>query len=128
MIDLSTEFAGLRLKNPIVAASSGLTRNLKTIKDLEAAGVAAIVLKSLFEEQIEAEMSQMMSPMDYPEAADYINAYVQSNEISKHLDFLREVKREVAIPVIASINCFRSDSWVDFAKHPIVIQLFNIIC
>ena len=100
MIDLSTEFAGLRLKNPIVAASSGLTRNLKTIKDLEAAGVAAIVLKSLFEEQIEAEMSQMMSPMDYPEAADYINAYVQSNEISKHLDFLREVKREVAIPVI----------------------------
>lgn len=117
MIDLSTEFAGLHLKNPIVAASSGLTRNLKTIKDLEAAGVAAIVLKSLFEEQIEAEMSQMMSPMDYPEAADYINAYVQSNEISKHLDFLREVKREVAIPVIASINCFRSDSWVDFAKQ-----------
>ncbi|WP_373815045.1 dihydroorotate dehydrogenase-like protein [Porphyromonas loveana] len=117
MIDLTTEYAGLRLKNPIVVASSGLTRNLRTIKELEAAGAAAVVLKSLFEEQIEAEMSQIMSPTDYPEAADYINAYVQSNEISKHLDFLREVKQEVSIPVIASINCFRSDSWVDFAKQ-----------
>lgn len=117
MIDLSTEFAGLKLKNPIIAASSGLTRQLKTIKELEAAGVSAIVLKSLFEEQIEAQMSQMISTADYPEAADYINTYVQSNEISLHLDYIREVKRETSIPVIVSINCFRSDSWVEFAKQ-----------
>ena len=53
MISLETNFAGLRLKNPLIAASSGLTNSLKKIKEIEEAGVGAIVLKSLFEEQIE---------------------------------------------------------------------------
>ncbi len=117
MMDLSTNYAGLKLKNPIIAASSGLTRQMNTLKKLEEAGVAAVVLKSIFEEQIEAETEQMIAPHDFPGAEDYIATYVKSNEISTQLDFIRQAKAELSIPVIASINCFRSDSWVSYAKH-----------
>lgn len=116
MIDLTTDFAGLKLKSPIIAGSSGLTRNLSKIKELAEARVGAVVLKSLFEEQIEMQGATMMDMSDYPEAADYISNYVKSDELSKYLEFIAEVKREVSIPVIASINCYKSDSWVDFAK------------
>ncbi|SUB78290.1 dihydroorotate dehydrogenase-like protein [Porphyromonas macacae] len=116
MIDLTTNFAGLRLSNPVIAGSSGLTRNLSKIKELTDAGIGAVVLKSLFEEQIEMQGANLLDLSNYPEAADYISNYVKSDEINNYLNFIREVKREVSIPVIASINCYKSDSWVSFAK------------
>lgn len=116
MTTLSTEFAGLQLKSPIIAGSSGLTRSLSKIKEFAAAGAGAVVLKSLFEEQIEMQGVGMLELTDYPEAADYISNYLRNDEIGKYLDFVKEVKREVEIPVIASINCYKSDSWVSFAK------------
>lgn len=116
MIDLTTNFAGLRLSNPVIAGSSGLTRNLSKIKELTDAGIGAVVLKSLFEEQIEMQGANLLDLSNYPEAADYISNYVKGDEINNYLNFIREVKREVSIPVIASINCYKSDSWVSFAK------------
>lgn len=116
MVNLQTTFAGLTLKNPFIAASSGLTNSLSKIKELDKAGIGAVVLKSLFEEQIENHTEKLTQISDYPEAADYINAYIQMNHVEKYLDLIRSVKAECTIPVVASINCYKLTRWTDFAK------------
>lgn len=116
MANLQTTYAGLTLKNPLIAASSGLTNTHRKIKEMEKAGVGAIVLKSLFEEQIESHSEKLMETSDYPEASDYINAYVEMNHMDKYLDLIRTAKAECRIPIIASINCYKLTRWTDFAK------------
>lgn len=115
--DLTSQYAGLKLKNPIVVASSGQTDSVAKIKKLAEAGVAAVVIKSLFEEQLEGLTQQLSQEQDHVEAYDYINQYVQSNEIEKHLEIIRTAKKENDIPIIASVNCFKSGKWVEYAKH-----------
>ncbi|MGI6074640.1 MAG: dihydroorotate dehydrogenase-like protein [Fermentimonas sp.] len=116
MANLATTFAGLQLKNPLIAASSGLTNSINKIKELEAAGVGAIVLKSLFEEQIENHSEKLSEITDYPEAADYINTYIEMNHMDKYLNLIREAKSQCEVPIIASINCYKMSRWTDFAK------------
>ena len=82
MLDLTSNYAGIALRNPIVVGSSGLTNSAQKIEKLVAAGAGAVVLKSLFEEQIDALSKSMTSESDYPEAADYISGYVKANEIN----------------------------------------------
>ncbi|HHU42107.1 MAG TPA: dihydroorotate dehydrogenase-like protein [Fermentimonas caenicola] len=113
---LQTTFAGLKLKNPIIAASSGLTNSINKIIELENSGVGAIVLKSLFEEQIENHSEKLSQIADYPEAADYINTYVQMNHMDKYLDLIRSAKKRCSVPIIASINCYKMARWTEFAK------------
>ncbi len=120
MANLETTYLGLKLKNPLVAASSGLTSSIERIKELEAAGIGAVVLKSIFEEQINNEISYMLTidqqNTDYPEAEDYIRNYLRDNTITKHVDLLKKVKEAVDIPIIASVNCVSADEWTSFAK------------
>ncbi len=116
MANLQTKFAGLTLKNPLIAASSGLTNTLHKITELEKAGVGAIVLKSLFEEQIENHSEKLTDMSDYPEAADYINAYIKMNHVDKYLDLIRSAKAECDIPIVASINSYKLTHWTDFGK------------
>src|SRR5690554_2185212 len=116
MVTLETTFAGLKLKNPLIAASSGLTNSLKKIKELEDAGIGAVVLKSLFEEQIESHSGKLAQLTDYPEAADYINAYVEMNHMEKYLDLIRSAKAECEVPILASINCYKQSRWIEFAR------------
>lgn len=116
MINLETSFAGLKLKNPLIAGSSGLTNSVKKIRELEEAGIGAIVLKSLFEEQIENHSEKLSQLSDYPEAADYINTYIEMNHVEKYLDLIRAAKEVCSVPIVASINCYKSARWVDFAK------------
>lgn len=119
MTNLETHYMGLKLKNPIVVASSGLTNSIEKIKDLEAAGAGAIVLKSIFEEQINNEVSHLINrdPQNlYPEAEDYIWNYTRNNSITRHINLLSEAKKETQIPIIASINCTTAAEWTVFAK------------
>ena len=116
MITLETTFAGLKLKNPLIAASSGLTNSISKIQELDNAGIGAIVLKSLFEEQIENHSEKLTQISDYPEASDYINTYIQMNHMGKYLDLIRSAKAKCSVPIIASINCYKSAKWIDFAK------------
>lgn len=116
MINLSTEYAGLKLRNPLIAASSGLTNSISKIIKLDKAGVGAVVLKSLFEEQIDSHSEKLNLTSDYPEASDYINAYVEMNHVEKYLDLIREAKSLCNIPIIASINCYKVANWINFAK------------
>jgi dihydroorotate dehydrogenase (fumarate) len=120
MSNLETTYLGLSLKNPLVAASSGLTSSIEKIKELADAGIGAIVLKSLFEEQINNEVSSMLEKdqqnMGYPEAEDYIKSYLRDNTVTKHLELVRKAKEAVDIPVIASVNCVSGAEWTSFAK------------
>jgi dihydroorotate dehydrogenase (fumarate) len=120
MANFETTYLGLKLKNPLVAASSGITNSVEKIKELEAAGIGAVVLKSIFEEQINNEVTSLLAkdPQNtgYPEAEDYIKGYLRNNTVTKHLELLEETKKAVSIPVIASVNCVSSDEWTTFAK------------
>ena len=120
MDKLETTYLGLKLKNPIVAASSGLTSSVEKIVELEKAGIGAIVLKSIFEEQINGEVTSMLSKdtqnSGYPEAEDYIKSYLRDNTIKKHIELIESAKKAVNIPVIASVNCVSPDEWTSFSK------------
>ncbi len=121
MINLETTYMGLALKNPVIISSSGLTNSARKIKIIEEKGAGAVVLKSLFEEQITNEASYLISSdpsnSSYPEAEDYIKGYVKDNSISNYLELIRDAKKAVSIPIIASINCVSSKDWVSFAKE-----------
>lgn len=117
-MDLSVKYMGLNLKNPIIVGSSGLTNSVEKIQDLEKQGAAAVVLKSLFEEQIimEQEKSFNQNDFDYPEAMDYMKAYVGDSSLNDFIKLIKEAKEAVSIPVIASINCISVGKWTEFAK------------
>lgn len=115
MADLKTTFAGLTLKNPIIISSSGLTDNAAKNTKLEAAGAGALVLKSLFEEQIMLEADRLRNPSYYPEGSDYLAEYIRSHKLTEYLELIKETKKVCTIPVIASINCYTDAEWVDFA-------------
>ena len=117
MTDLKTTFAGLSLRNPIIISSSGLTNSAGKNKRLAEAGAGAIVLKSLFEEQIMLEADQLKDPAFYPEASDYLEEYIREHKLAEYLTLIKESKKECTIPIIASINCYSDSEWVDFAKQ-----------
>lgn len=116
MNKITTKYLGLELKSPVILSSSGLTSTLSRIKDAEAAGVGAVVLKSIFEEQIMNEVAHVDSYSDYPEAADYVRTYVQENRLGLYLKLIEDAKRQCDIPIIASINCRQAGEWVDYAR------------
>ena len=117
MANLKTQYAGLTLQSPIIVSSSGLTMHPERNKEFEKAGAGAIVLKSLFEEQIEMQGDTMLQESGYPEAADYIRGYVKANQVENYLNLIRQTKALCTVPIIASINCYRADTWIEFAKH-----------
>jgi dihydroorotate dehydrogenase (fumarate) len=117
MINLETKYAGLTLRNPLIIGSSGLTNNAEQNKKLEDAGAGAIVLKSLFEEQIELQSNALQQKSDYPEAIDYIYNYVKANQLNSYLELIQKTKKLCTIPIIASINCYKSDAWIEFARQ-----------
>ena len=118
MKDLSTEYLGLQLKNPLIVGNSGLTDSTDKIKTLADNNAGAVVLKSLFEEQILAELAQNLTDYtsDYPDAFDYIRGYTRDNSVTEYLGRITAAKKAVAIPVIASINCVTGKEWMAFAK------------
>ena len=122
MASLKTKYMGLELRSPIIAGSCGLTSDVNKMVEMEKAGVGAVVLKSIFEEQINEETSGVfkagygMSDA-YPEAEDYIKTYIRSNTIQKYVDLVRDAKSRLTIPVIASVNCFSGGEWVTFARQ-----------
>ena len=121
MLNLETTYLGIKLKNPLVAASSGSTGSLEKIRELEKYGIAAVVLKSIFEEQIRGEAGELLFQCghhaSYPEATDYIQNYLRHNSVGKHTELVTQVKQNTAIPVIASINCVSFSAWTSFAHE-----------
>lgn len=111
-----TTFAGLELKNPIIISSCGRTAKAENNKAFEDAGAAAVVLKSLFEENITREAEHLSHSTDHTEAVDYMQAYIRSHALADYIQLIKDSKKLCTIPVIASINCHSKGEWIDFAK------------
>ena len=116
MKKLETAFAGLRLKNPFIVSSSNLTNSVEKNKKWEEAGAGAVVLKSLFQEEIESEANWMNEGV-HTEELDYLQTYQRAHRLEQYLRLIKETKAVCTIPVIASINCFRLAEWMEFAKQ-----------
>ena len=117
MEKLQTKYLGLTLKSPLIVSSSRLTSTPGQLKEAEDSGAGAVVLKSLFEEQINAHINSIPSSHGYPEADDYISNYVRSNSVDNYLALIRNAKKNLNIPIIPSINCYTSRGWTGFAKN-----------
>jgi dihydroorotate dehydrogenase (fumarate) len=121
-MDLSTTYMGLKLKNPLVPSASPLSYQIDTIKKLEDAGAAAIVLYSVFEEQILFETSKISHFLvrgaeSFAEAVTYFpheENYKTGPE--EYLEHIQKAKKAVSIPIMASINCVSLGGWTDYAK------------
>jgi len=120
MANLQTKYMDIELKNPVIAGASELSSHMSSIKKLEEAGVGALVIKSLFEEQIQLEKARFEE-----EQAQYngINAEMTSiyptmehSGPDEHLMWVRRAKESVSIPIIASLNAVNADTWVEWAK------------
>ncbi len=120
MADLRTNYLGMELKNPIIASSSTLTDNVKNIEELEQAGVSAVVLRSIFEEEITLEMEHEIKEAikeGFDEGLfDYYDAKIKKDNITNYINLIKNAKAAVDIPVIASINCVSSHEWTYFTK------------
>jgi dihydroorotate dehydrogenase (fumarate) len=118
MANLESKYLGIKLKNPLIVSSSGLTDSVSKIKKIESYGAGGVVVKSLFEEQINYDAGKIIEQgrSDYPEAEDYINNYAKTNSVNEYLQLIRDAKKEVDIPVMASINCFSASRWIEFAS------------
>lgn len=121
MVDLSTQYLGMNLKNPVVVGSSGLTNSVKNIKDFEAGGAGAVVLKSIFEEEIAFEYEDILKEASDEgvnlDQFDYYDFHIKGEKLDKYTSLIEESKKSVSIPVIASINCVYSHEWTSFAKQ-----------
>lgn len=118
--DISTTYMGLSLASPVVAGSSGMTNSVANLKKLEDAGVGAVVLKSLFEEEIVAEMARTQQAMQrpgyvFPETADMDDLIDDDSGMTDYLSLIEEAKRAVDCPVIASVNCISGGAWTSYA-------------
>jgi len=124
MKDLSTKYMGLSLMNPIIAASSGLTGTLDGIMSMEKHGAGAVVIKSIFEEEILLEISHQTKeaerdPMiysDLSETLDYIDLHIREDNLYRFLQLIGEAKKAVSIPIIGSINCVSHEDWIHFTR------------
>jgi dihydroorotate dehydrogenase (fumarate) len=120
-MDLSTTFMGIRIANPLIVASSGLTSSADKVKECADAGAGAVVLKSLYEEQIVTGKNAIITQDDmyfwYPQAIDFVNNFSREEGIHAYLKLIEESKKAVSIPVIASINCVTPWEWPKYAAE-----------
>lgn len=118
MTALKTSYLGIELKNPIIVSSSGLTSDTSSLRRAEENQAAAVVLKSLFQEQIiaETEMIQNMDLSGHPEAYDLIGNITKDTTLDDYISLIKKAKKDLTIPIIGSINCVSSGDWVEYAK------------
>lgn len=125
MIDLSTEYLGLKLKNPLVPSSSPLTGDLDSVRELEDSGASALILPSLFEESIlagEAAAVRFLHEQDigFGEATSFLpipDDAIYRSELDEYLEYIQTLKSSLSIPVIASLNGVSTEGWTRYGKQ-----------
>jgi dihydroorotate dehydrogenase (fumarate) len=122
-MDLTTRYMGLELRNPLVASASPLNADLDNLRRLEECGAAAVVLPSIFEEQIEAEMARFdtlaaANAESFPEAATFFPDYgLRDAGAGRYLDYVRRAVDAVDIPVVASLNGTTDEGWIEYSRQ-----------
>jgi dihydroorotate dehydrogenase (fumarate) len=121
MATLTTKHMGVSLKNPLILGACNLSNNIDKLKEAEEAGVAAMVFRSLFEEQIQLEDNELHNQLEaYDERnAEMINLFpkIEHGGPKEHLYDLKEVVDALSIPVFASLNAVYKESWIDYARQ-----------
>lgn len=137
MADLACKYLGMPLKNPVIVGSSGLTSSIENLRIISRMGAGAVVLKSIFEEQIKFESERFLQSDNtemkswqeafqgivskkefyYDEAYEYLTNYAREHTLNQYLSLISDAKGEIDIPVIASINCNTQYDWQYFAKR-----------
>ena len=119
-MNTSTKYLGLDVCSPIIAGSCGLTNDIDNLVKLEQAGAGAVIIKSVFEEQIIYDIKKnlsMMAPTDnYGMSYEYIASHVASDSLGKHFELIKEAKKRLHIPVVGSINCYSFENWMNYTK------------
>lgn len=123
MADLTTNYLGMNLRSPLIVGSCGLTSSIENIELMEKNGAGAVVLKSVFEEEILLSLDKKIRNAkkdkllyyEYSETYDYLDIHTRNEELDNYLQFIRDTKKKVLIPVIASINCVTDTEWTVFA-------------
>ncbi len=120
-MDLSVSYLGLKLKSPIVVGSSSLTSTVNNLEKIEKSGAGAVVLKSIFEEEIFNEYEDVLRKEMKEETPnlgylDYYDFKIKEDNVKNYIDLIKQAKSNLSIPVIASINCVCSYEWGFFAK------------
>jgi len=136
MPNINTTYLGLDLKSPLIVGSSPLTENVDSIVDLANAGAGAVVLKSLFEEQILMDVDSLRVNNihnTFSDAENYFSYFTREKHLNDYLQLIKDCKTKTDIPIIASINCKNAGEWVDFATKmenagadAIELNIFNI--
>lgn len=120
MANLQTTYMGIPLRNPLVVGACSLTSHMDSIKKIEESGAGAIVISSLFEEQIHLQKAQMDEELTMHDNSDAelgdLFPDVEHGGPKEHLYWVEKAKQSVSIPVIASLNCINRDTWVEWAK------------
>jgi dihydroorotate dehydrogenase (fumarate) len=119
-MDLSTTFMGIKIANPLIVSSSGLTNSADKVKECADNGAAAVVLKSLFEEQLITPETALIHQDEmyfwYPEAVHFVNSISKEEGTASYLKLIEKAKKAISIPVMASINCVTPLEWPKFAS------------
>ena len=120
MADLKTKYMSLDLANPVVVGACSLSKTINQIKEIEEAGAGALVIKSLFEEQIQAERAEMDDKLTqyddlHPEALSLFPSFEHGPQ--QHLFWVRKAREAVSLPLIASLNAVTDEVWVDYARQ-----------
>jgi dihydroorotate dehydrogenase (fumarate) len=116
MKKLSTKYLGLDLKSPVIVGSCGLSMNIGKVESAVKAGAGAIVLKSIFEEEINRRANFIDAiGKQTPESSDYVLEYTKSNAMDNYLKYIGDVRKIADIPIIASISCVSAEEWINFA-------------
>ena len=136
MANISTKYLGLHLKSPVIIGSSPLTESVESIVELANAGAGAVVLKSLFEEQILMDVDALRVNNihnTFADAENYFSFFTKENNLYDYLSLIKECKAQTSIPIIASINCQNAGEWVSFAQKietagadAIELNIFNL--
>ena len=121
MQDLSTRYLGLQLKNPIIIGSGPYTSTLDNLKRCEDSGAGAVVLRSIFEEEIEQTAQNAIDEnepfMTHSDGDAYVREHTAERAMEQYLDLLSGAKKSLSIPVIASLNCKSAGTWTEYAKR-----------
>lgn len=120
-MDTKTKYLGLEIDSPIIVGSCGLTNDINNLQKMEDAGAGAVIIKSVFEEQIIYDIKRnlsMMAPTDnYGMSYEYVASHVSDDSLGKHFELIKEAKKRLHIPVVGSINCYSFENWMTYTQR-----------
>lgn len=119
-MNIDVDYLGLKLSSPVIAGSCGLMMDVDYLKRLEDAGVGAVVLKSIFEEQIIYDIKRnthIVAPVEnYGESYRYVADHAAQDSLEKYFEFVHHAREAVNVPIIGSINCYSHENWINYAQ------------